>query len=102
VRKGLKKSFVARAFGITRKILYKWWNRVKKAKNYLFRDKPGNIKKRKITEAVELSILKIKHTFKLGTARIQQGLMKLLSFMKEAPHGLVVTMPALPLSKSNY
>lgn len=83
VRKGLKKSYVARVFGITRRTLYKWWNRAKKARNYLFRDKPRVRKKKKVTEAIELSILKIRHTFKWGTARIQQGLQKLPNFMKQ-------------------
>lgn len=84
VRKGLKKSFVARAFGITRKTLYKWWNRAKKFHfYYLYRDKPKVSKKKKVTVKVELAILELRHTFKWGCARIQQGLMKLPGFMKK-------------------
>ena len=89
VRKGLNKSFVARAFGITRKTLYKWWNRAKKATNYLYRDKPRVRKKKKVTVKAELSILELRHTFKWGTARIQQGLMKLPSFMKKVLNNIV-------------
>jgi len=57
--------------------------RAKKARNYLFRDKPRVRKKKKITEAVELSILKIRHCFKQGSARIRQGLQKLPAFMRK-------------------
>lgn len=84
IRKGFNKSYVAKIFGVTRKTVYKWWNRAKKARYFLFRDKKRESIRRKITEKVELSILALRATFKWGCARIQQGLMKLPKFMRDA------------------
>jgi hypothetical protein len=39
-----------------------------------FKDKPRQPKESKVTFEVELSILKLRTTFKWGTARIQQGI----------------------------
>ena len=51
-----------------------------------FKDKPRQPKESKVTAEVELSILKLRTTFKWGTARIQQGLCNLSPFMLDSVH----------------
>ena len=72
-------SLVARVFGVTRKTVYKWCKRRKGLK-----DRKRKPKKSRVTEDVELSILRLRLTFQWGTARIQQGLFSLPAFMREA------------------
>ena len=72
-------SLVARVFGVTRKTVYRWCKRRKRLK-----DRKGKPKKGRVTEDVELSILRLRLTFEWGTARIQQGLFSLPAFMREA------------------
>ena len=49
-----------------------------------FTDKFREPKASKVTAEVEVSILTLRNTFKWGTARIQQGLIELPSFIKES------------------
>jgi transposase InsO family protein len=49
-----------------------------------FKDKPRKPKSAKVTGEVELSILKLRTTFKWGTARIQQGLYNLPAFIRDS------------------
>jgi len=78
IDRGVNKSWVAKVIGVTRKTVYKWNKRRKH-----LRDRKREAKKEKITLAVELSILALRNTFKWGTARIQQGLFSLPSFMRD-------------------
>ena len=50
----------------------------------MFEDKPRQPKESKITVEVELSILKLRTTFKWGTARIQQGIYCLPPFILQS------------------
>src|SRR3989344_5916497 len=77
VKKGHNKSFIAGLFDTTRQTVSRWCNRARR-----FKDKMRRTKE-KITLAVELSILALRNTFKWGTARIQQGLFSLPSFMRD-------------------
>ncbi len=77
MERGVNKSWVAAVLGTTRKTVYKWDKRRKHLK-----DRKRKKKKSKITLEVELSILALRNTFNLGTARIQQGLINLPSCME--------------------
>lgn len=83
VRKGINVSEVARIFNVTRKTVYLWWNRTKKARNYLFGNKKREYKKRKLTDKIISYIVALRTSFKWGTARIQQALIKLPKFMRD-------------------
>jgi transposase InsO family protein len=89
VRRGVAKSIVARVCGVSRRTLYKWSARAKRARNYLFRDMKPLHRRKKITQAIELSILSIRTCFGWGTARIQQALFRLPKFIREAFSKLV-------------
>lgn len=89
VRKGVNKSKVAEIFGVTRKTVYYWWNKAKKARNFLFRNEIREYFPQKVTEQVEANILALRHLFKWGTARIQQALMNLPKFMRDVVKNLI-------------
>ena len=76
-------SLVAFVFGTCFNTAYSWIKRAAHAGKESFKDKPRH-KEGKVTLEVEMSILAIRNTFNWGTARIQQGLMSLPSFMKKA------------------
>jgi IS30 family transposase len=65
---------IAQMFNTTRQTVYRWLGRGKHRGIETFKDKPRQPKESKVTVEVELSILKLRTTFKWGTARIQQGL----------------------------
>jgi transposase InsO family protein len=73
-------------FNTTRQTVYRWLGRGKHRGSETFKDKPRQPKESKVTIEVELSILKLRTTFKWGTARIQQGLYNLPGFMNESVH----------------
>ena len=75
---------IAQMFNTTRQTVYTWLKRGKHRGTEAFKDKPRQPKVSKITLEVELSILKLRTTFKWGTARIQQGIYNLPSFMLES------------------
>jgi transposase len=77
---------IAQLFDTTRQTVYRWLGRGKHPGKETFKDKPRQPKKGKVTLEVELSILKLRTTFKWGTARIQQCLYCLPDFMKESVH----------------
>ena len=77
-------SGIAKAFGTTKQTVYRWLKRGKHPGKETFKDKPRRPKESKVTLEVELSILKLRTTFKWGTARIQQGLYCLPSFILES------------------
>ena len=81
-KKGLNKSFIARLFETSRQTVSYWCRRAYHPGKEFFKDKSRRIKE-KITVEVELSILALRNTFQWGTARIQQGLLSLPSFMKK-------------------
>ena len=77
-------SGIAKTFGTTKQTVYRWLKRGKHPGKETFKDKPRRPKESKVTLEVELSILKLRTTFKWGTARIQQGLYNLPSFISES------------------
>ena len=82
VKKGLSVTCIAELFDTTRQTVHRWLRRAKHVGREYFKDKPRKPKPAKVTVDVELSILKLRTTFKWGTARIQQGLYCLPGFMK--------------------
>ena len=84
VKKGLAIKDVAYYFETTRQTVYRWLKRGKHKGTETFQDKPRQPKESKVTAEVELSILKLRTTFKWGTARIQQGIDNLPGFIKKA------------------
>jgi IS30 family transposase len=83
-KKGLTVTSIAEFLGTTRQTVHRWLKRGKHRGTETFKDKPRQPKKSKVTLEVELSILKLRTTFKWGTARIQQGLYNLPSFISES------------------
>lgn len=83
VRKGLSKKLVAEIFGVSRQTVWKWCKRAKHRGRESFRDLPRRPKKGKITKKVELSIVELRTKLGWGTARIQQALFNLPSFMRQ-------------------
>lgn len=70
------KSLVAKVFGVARKTVYKW-NKRRKHLN----DRKHEVRVRKVTLEVELSIISLRNTFNWGTERIKKGLRSLPKFM---------------------
>ena len=83
-KKDLTVTSIAECFNTTRQTVYRWLNRGKHRGTENFKDKPRAPKESKVTAEVELSILKLRTTFKWGTARIQQGLYCLPPFILES------------------
>jgi IS30 family transposase len=75
---------IAETFKTTRQTVYRWLGRGKHRGKETFRDKPREPKESKVTIETELSILKLRTTFKWGTARIKQGLYCLPGFILES------------------
>ena len=77
-RKLVKKDFavvnIAGLFNTSRQTVYRWLKRGKHRGTETFKDKPRQPRESKVSMEMELSILKLRTTFKWGTARIQQGL----------------------------
>jgi transposase InsO family protein len=84
VKKGLTITRIAELLDTTRQTVHRWLRRARHVGREYYSDKPRALRRRKITEKVELSILTLRNTFRWGTARIQQGLLKLPGFMREA------------------
>ena len=82
--RGLTVTSIAGFFNTTRETVYRWLKRGKHRGKETFRDKPRAPKESKVTVEVELSILKLRTTFKWGTARIQQGLYCLPDFVLDS------------------
>lgn len=95
VKKGLEVTRIAELFDTTRQTVYRWLNRAKHVGREYFKDKSRKPREPKVTEEVELSILKLRTTFKWGTARIQQGLESLPSFILKS----VNTIQGVKLSR---
>jgi transposase InsO family protein len=64
--------------------VHRWLKRARHVGREYYKDKPRLPKPSKVTDEVELSILALRSTFKWGTARIQQGLINLPSFIRKA------------------
>ena len=77
-------SGIAKMFSTTRQTVYRWLGRSKHRGTETFQDKPRQPRESKVTLEVELSILKLRTTFKWGTARIQQGLYCLPGFILDS------------------
>jgi len=84
VKKGLAVTRIAELFDTTRQTVHRWLRRAKHVGREYYKDKPRKPKQSKVTAEVELSILKLRTTFKWGTARIQQGLYTLPSFILDS------------------
>jgi len=84
VNKGLTVTRISELFDTSRQTVHRWLKRAKHVGREYFKDKPREPKPGKITDEVELSILALRNTFKWGTARIQQGLLRLPGFVLEA------------------
>jgi transposase len=70
VKKGLAVNRIAELFDTTRQTVHRWLKRSRHVGREYFKDKTRQPKPAKVTEQVELSILKLRTTFKWGTARI--------------------------------
>ena len=82
-------SVVSRAFGVSRQTATKWMKRANHRGHESFRDKPRKHATPKITPEIEDFILFLRVVFNWGTARMQQGLISLPSFVYgELPEGL--------------
>jgi len=86
VKTDLTVTSIAQMFNTTRQTVYRWVGRGKHRGSETFKDKPRQPRESKVTAEIELSILKLRTTFKWGTARIQQGLYSLPPFMTETVH----------------
>jgi IS30 family transposase len=86
VKKGLAVTRIAELFDTTRQTVHRWLNRAKHVGREYFKDRPRKPKESKVTMEVELSILKLRTTFKWGTARIQQGLYNMPVFILDSVH----------------
>jgi len=84
VRKGLAIKDVAYYFETTGQTVYRWLRRGSHRGAETFRDEHRRPRQSKVTEEVELSILKLRTTFKWGTARIQQGIDNLPDFISKS------------------
>ncbi len=84
VKKDLTVTRIAKLFDTTRQTVYRWLNRAKHVGREYYKDRPRKPKESKVTLEVELSILKLRTTFKWGTARIQQGLYNLPDFFLDS------------------
>lgn len=81
LKKGLEVTRIAELFDTTRQTVYRWINRANHVGREYYQDRPRKPKESKATFEVELSILKLRTTFKWGTARIQQALYNLPDFI---------------------
>jgi len=81
LKKGLTVARIAELFDTTRQTVYRWLRRSRHVGRESFKDKLREPRASKVTVEVELSILALRNTFGWGTARIQQGLYKLPSFI---------------------
>lgn len=76
--RGIKISRIAEVFGVSQTTVKRW------SKRKRFTDKQRKSKNCKVTLEVELAILAMRTTFEWGTARIQQGLICLPDYAKQA------------------
>ena len=72
-KQNLAVTGIAKMFNTTRQTVYRWLGRGKHPGSETFKDKPRQPRERKVTAEVELGILKLRTTFRWGTACIQQG-----------------------------
>ena len=77
-QRGIKISLIAEVFGVSQTTIKRW------SKRKRFTDKTREAKRSKVTIEVELAILAMRTTFDWGTARIQQGLICLPDYAKQA------------------
>jgi IS30 family transposase len=75
---------IAETFKTTRQTVYRWLCRAKHRGKETFRNKPREPKESKVTVEAELSILKLRTTFKWGTVHIKQGIGCLPGFILES------------------
>ena len=77
-QRGIKISLIAEVFGVSQTTIKRW------SKRKRFTDKTREAKRSKVTIEVELAILAMRTTFDWGTARVQQGLICLPDYAKQA------------------
>jgi transposase len=81
------KSLLVKIFGVSRQTVAYWCKRASHRGREYFKDKPRKPKHAKITPNIEDFILFLRVVFEWGTARIQQGLLSMPSFMyQELPY----------------
>ena len=64
VKKGLAVTRIAELFDTTRQTVHRWLNRAKHVGREYFKDSPRKPKESKVNMDIELSILKLRTTFK--------------------------------------
>jgi len=89
--RNIKISRIAEVFGVSQTTVKKW------SKRKRFTDNPRKPKESKVTLEIELAILSMRAFFEWGTARIQQGLINLPAYAKQA---LQNTVENVHLSRS--
>jgi hypothetical protein len=97
-KKDLTVTGIAQLFSTIRQAVYRWLGRGGHRGTETFKDKPRQPKESRVTVEVELSILKLRTTFKWGTARVQQGLCNLPVFILESVNcvqGVVLSREAV-------
>jgi transposase InsO family protein len=77
-KRNIKTSRIAEVFGVSQKTVRRW------VKRRTPKEKIRKAKESKVTLEVELAILAMRTMFEWGTARIQQGLISLPPYAKEA------------------
>lgn len=87
-KKGLKVKRIAELFDTSRQTVSAWLKQGLHPGRESFKDKPRKGKEGKVTVEVEISIMALRTTFRWGTARIQQGLLALPTFMQDTLPGL--------------
>jgi transposase InsO family protein len=101
VRRTENKSLVAMVFGVCRKTVQVWWKRAYHRGPEFYRDRRPDPKPRKVTDLVEKTILAVRVVFEWGTARIQQALVSLPSFAREALEKIIgSSLPCVDLSRT--
>lgn len=84
VKRGNNKNLVAKVFGVTPVTVWRWCKRACHRGKELFKDRPREPKKSKITLEIELSILALRNTFHWGCERIRKALANALPpFMED-------------------
>lgn len=101
VRRMKNKSLIAKVFGVCRKTVHEWCRRAFHKGPESYRDRRQPPPKRKITDVVEKAILAMRVIFEWGSGRVQQGLISLPPFAKEAVEKIIgAGMPSAGLSRT--
>lgn len=101
VRRMKNKSLIAKVFGVCRKTVQDWWKRAHHQGAESYKDRRPEPKPKKITDVVEKAILAMRVVFEWGSGRVQQGLISLPAFAREAIEKITGSnMPFVELSRT--